>query len=122
MKELDIDQNGIIELREFTISVAKCLLQQEGAAELSMALALFEPGGGALADDTGTGGSSAVSVAHVRQLLMTHGTHPLSEEEGAAFTRLADPEGRGQISYEGFKGLSCWQPDWNVGKGAMKDT
>ena len=53
---------------------------------------------------------SQVSIPQLRELLTTSGLEPLTDAEFTQMTRVADPEGKGQLTYERFRSLPCWRP------------
>jgi len=95
---IDLDHNGQVEFSEFAAVMARRLLEQEGQAEIAMALQLFEPLEG-----------TQVEVPHLQELLTSTGCNPLSEQEFAQLMKVADPQGTGTLDYERFKRLPCWE-------------
>jgi len=106
LEQIDLDHNGQVEFSEFAAVMAKRLLEEEGAAEIQMALAVFEPR---------QGEGENVEMPRLQELLTTTGVSPLREAEYAQFLTVADPTGSGSLPFEHFRKLPCWeQPDTSL--------
>ena len=92
-----------LDYTRFGIAMANRILQYDAEEEVRQAFKLLFHH-----DDD----ASLVQLSHVRELLTSAGSLPLSEHEIDELFQLADPGRCGRVSIETLERLECWYQPW----------